>query len=193
MTGNARLSLKAYRGDFKTLLAFSLSEQDKDRLAGFTIQCIPPGRKPYYLLNNLEFQSPNAHARVEDEPSKSSVNAPIHRFRWLHVPGSAHQGMSPVEGLYTYVVTPRYFDGSNRLLALDTALGNCVDVQVGGFEKEGLSLGFTRGYVQSQAFVHHFALTAALQPPKRELLFQTDAAAGTRARGRQHLDLCADV
>jgi len=38
------------------------------------------------------------------------VNAPIHKFRWVHVPGQVHQGGTPAFGEYTYVVTPRYFE-----------------------------------------------------------------------------------
>src|SRR4051794_30005041 len=102
--------LVAYRGDAKTLLAFDLrTEASRDNLAGFTVRITPPGKAPYYLLNNLRFEHPEDHAQDPAEPSFSTLNAPIHKFRWVHVPGQAHQGLEPAFGEYTYEVTPRYF------------------------------------------------------------------------------------
>jgi len=89
------MSLKAYRGDAKTLLAFNLDKNSSKDLAGFTIQCQPKGQAPYYIYNELQFKTPADHAQDAKEPARSSINAPIHKFRWLHVPGSAHQGIKP--------------------------------------------------------------------------------------------------
>ena len=94
------LSLKLYRGDAKTLLAFNLPKAQTANLAGFTIQCKPEGKPAYYIYNNLQFEDPSKHAQVPQEPAYSSVNAPIHMFRWAHVPGSMHQGLDPVWGDY---------------------------------------------------------------------------------------------
>jgi len=38
---NNNLSIKAYKGDAKTLLAFDLHETELDSFAGFTIYCKP--------------------------------------------------------------------------------------------------------------------------------------------------------
>ena len=95
-TTSNSMSVAAYRGDAKTLLAFDLTGQQATDLAGFTIQARPPGVAPYYLYNTLRFQDPAAHTQVASESPNSSVNAPFHKFRWLHVPGSVHQGLSPV-------------------------------------------------------------------------------------------------
>jgi hypothetical protein len=46
--------------------------------------------------------------------------------RWLHVPGSAHQGLEPFLGAYTYTVTPRYFGTHRNLLPIDPSLGAAV-------------------------------------------------------------------
>ena len=51
-------SLKAYRGDAKTLLAFNLDKASTKNLAGFTIQCQPQGQDAYYLHNQLQFKTP---------------------------------------------------------------------------------------------------------------------------------------
>jgi hypothetical protein len=47
----------------------------------------------------------------------------------------------------------------------------------------GLKLGFTRGYVQSQAFVRHFGSTIGIRPASDDLLFDTSAVAGTNKHG----------
>src|SRR5215468_10131493 len=88
--------LKAYRGDAKTLLAFNFSDKKSVvNLAGFTIECQPKGQPAYFIHNSLQFKTPADHAQDPKEPPNSSVNAPIHRFRWVHVPGSVHQGIAP--------------------------------------------------------------------------------------------------
>jgi PLD-like domain len=179
-------TLTAHRGDAKTLLAFSLDKTATRRLAGFTIQCEPDGRKPHFLLNMLQFERPADHAQDPTLPANSSFNAPFHKFRWLHVPGSAHQGTKPVFGKYTYTVTPRYFDDKQSLLPLDAKLSASVVIDVVPFEKKGLALGFTRGFVQSQAFVRHFGPKAIIKPAKAELMFDTSVKAGVSPEGKPY-------
>jgi phosphatidylserine/phosphatidylglycerophosphate/cardiolipin synthase-like enzyme len=180
---NKIMSLKTYRGDTKTLLAFNLSDKSKAKnLAGFTIQCQPKGQPAYYIYNELQFKTPANHAQDPKEPARSSINAPIHKFRWLHVPGSVHQGMAPFLGDYTYTVTPRYFD-NGALQPLDPGLSVSATVEVDNFSKKTVELGFTRGYTQSQAFVNHFGLSALIQPSKHDLVFDTSQASGTNAHG----------
>lgn len=183
------LSVKAYRGDAKTLLAFNLpSRQSAQSLAGFTIQAAPqsPGQQPYYIFNDLQFEKPGDHAQVATEPPHSSVNAPIHKFRWLHVPGSVHQGVAPFMGQYKYTVTPRFFDDKGSMQPLDPSQSVTVDVEVGPFQKQGVELGFTRGFVQSQAFVHHFGLKALIRPTSKDLIFDTSQQSGVNAEGQKY-------
>ena len=177
-------SLRAYRGDAKTLLAFNLASKSAAKnLAGFTIQCQPKGGQPYYLHNYLSFEKPADHAQVANESPHSTINAPIHKFRWVHVPGQVHQGMSPAFGDYTYTVTPRYFNDARSLKPLDPALSASVTILVDSFSKKNLTLGFARGYTQSQAFVNHFGHDAKIQPDKRSLQFNTSQVAGQNAEG----------
>ena len=157
-------SVKAYRGDAKTLLAFNLDKASAKDLAGFTIRCQPDGQPSYYIQNSLQFATPSDHAQDPKESPKSTINAPIHKFRWLHVPGIIHQGLKPFLGKYTYTVTPRYFDGKGSLQPLDPARSVSLAVDVNGFVKAGIEFGFTRGFTQSQAFVHHFGLKALIRP-----------------------------
>jgi hypothetical protein len=181
---NGSFFLRAYRGDFKTLLAWNFaSANDAKNLAGFSLQCQPPGKNPYYVYNFLTFKDPAAHARVAGEPDRSSANAPFHKFRWVHVPGLDHQGLAPASGKYTYTVTPRHFDGNGHLTALDAAKSTKVAIEVGPFVKDGLQVAFTRGYVQSQAFVNHFSEKAKFQPNDRTLIFDASQQAGTTKAG----------
>ncbi|WP_068079884.1 phospholipase D-like domain-containing protein [Novosphingobium rosa] len=173
-------SLKAYAGDFKTLLAFNFTAQQAAQgLAGFTIRYSTPDGKSHYLWNSLVYEHPENHAQVDGEPPQSTANAPIHKFRWVHVPGVIHQGDTPMAGNYLYEVTPRFFDENQHMLPLDHARTARVDVQVGPFRKGNLALGFTRGFVQSEAFVHRFGKDALLRPAGHELIFDTSAQAGT--------------
>jgi len=182
-TTKGHLTVRAHVGDAKTLLAFDLDKSATKGLAGFTIQSAPPGVTPYYIFNELQFKIPADHAQDTTLPPNSSVNAPIHKFRWLHVPGSAHQGLKPVYGKYRYTVTPRYFDSKSSLMPLDPALGVVIAVDVGPFKKKGLSLGFTRGFTQSQAFVRQFGLKALIRPAGKQLLFDPSVESGVNAKG----------
>jgi len=188
-TKSPALALTAYAGDAKTLLAFNLTKPEARNLAGFTIECIPHNphdRQGYYLQNSLQFEHPEKHAQDAREPANSSINAPLHKFRWLHVPGSVHQGLKPFYGPYTYVVTPRYFDTRGSLQPLDPDLSASVDIDIKPFRLGSLDLRFTRGYVQSQGFVNHFGRDALIRPKTDELIFDTSQISGTNARGEQY-------
>jgi phosphatidylserine/phosphatidylglycerophosphate/cardiolipin synthase-like enzyme len=181
-----KFSVIAYAGDAKTLLSFNLDKDSTKNLAGFTIACTPDGQPSYYLYNQLQFKTPANHAQDPKEPPNSSINAPIHKFRWIHVPGSVHQGLNPFIGKYTYTVTPRYFDAQQSLLPLDQSLSVSVDINVVPFVKGNLRLGFARGFTQSQAFVRHFGKDALIQPKTQDPLFDTSQVSGANAQGDQY-------
>lgn len=186
MGKNGTFSVKAYAGDMKTLLAFNFTTKSSSKnLAGFTVQCSPEGQTHYYLQNSLQYEIPADHSQDPKEPANSSINAPLHKFRWVHVPGSVHQGASPVVGKYKYTVTPRYLSHKS-LLPIDTSLSADVEVEVGPFEKKGLELGFTRGFTQSQAFQHHFGPKALIQPKAKALQFDTSQVSGTDPKGNEY-------
>jgi hypothetical protein len=185
-TDHNGFSIKAYGGDAKTLLAFDLTPARAKDLAGFTISYTTAnGLGPFYLHNQLQFEKPSDHAQMAGEPHTASVNAPFHKFRWVHYPGSAHQGLKPFRGAYTYAVTPRYFDASAKMLPLDPALSLSVTIEVVPFKTKALRLGFCRGFVQSQAFVNHFGLKTVLSPKGRDVLFDTQANCGTNPKGHK--------
>ena len=182
---NGSFTVKAYNGDAKTLLAFNLAKADATRLAGFTIQCAPGGLEPYYLFNQLQFEKPQNHAQDATEPPNSTINAPLHKFRWVHTPGSLHQGLEPFLGKYAYTVTPRYFDANGSLLPMNPSKSVTVSLDVLPFKKGRLEVAFTRGFMQSQAFVNHFGIKAPLRPKDDALLYDTSQNAGANAAGQQ--------
>jgi hypothetical protein len=182
---NGSFILKAYAGDNKTLLAFNFSDAARAKnLAGFTIECQPPGTASYYLFNELQFQDPSKHAQVASNPPNSTINAPIQKYRWTHVPGTNHQGTNPATGPYKYTVTPRYFNSNQSMQALDNSLSAAVTLPVGPFKKGNLTLGFTRGYMQSEAFAKHFGSGTRIVPQNRPLQFNTTGQAGTNPAGQ---------
>jgi hypothetical protein len=182
----ASLAVKTYVGDNKTLLAFNFGDpSDAQALAGFTIECKPPGLASYYLNNELRFGDPSGHHQVADQDPFASINAPFQKYRWIHVPGQAHQGLVTATGSYTYTVTPRYFDERASMQPMDPTLSASVTVPVGPFRKGAVSIGFTRGYMQSEAFARHFGKDAPLQPSGRPFLYDTaqKAAVGPAGQG----------
>jgi hypothetical protein len=185
-TVNGTFRVTALSGDFKTLLAFDLGKDQSKGLAGFTIQVQPGTGSPYYLLNSLQFEDPSKHAQDQAQPATSSINAPFRKFRWLHVPGQFHQGLAPFRGSYAYTATRRYFDRTGSLLPLDPALSATVHIPVQPFVKDGLHLGFARGFVQSQAFVHHFGPKALVQPRNPTIDFDTSQVSGKNAAGEAY-------
>lgn len=185
VTKTDALTVSAHVGDAKTLLAWNLPQERSENLAGFSIECQPPGKPSAFLPNRLRFEHPEQHAQVAAEPPNSSANAPFHKFRWLHVPDTDDQGAAPAMGSYTYAVTPRYFDGKGALLPLDPDLRVAVDVEVAGFAKGSMELAFTRGYVQSQAYVERFGPEAIIKPKGSDLQFDTSQVAGKSPNGTE--------
>jgi len=180
-------SVKAYQGDAKTLLAFDLPKGKAKGLAGFTVSYSPNGKPPpFFVQNNLRFEDPSKHVRDATQPPNSSLNAPIHKFRWVHVPGSLSQGTQPFFGPYAYTVTPRYFDENGSLTAIDPAKSLTITVKVGPFAKGKIEVGNTRGFTQSQAFVHHFGPKAVFRPKGKELLFDTSQVSGRNSTGQAY-------
>jgi hypothetical protein len=66
-------------------------------------------------------------------------------------------------------------------MALDKTLSAVVKITVKPFQKGALSLGFSRGYMQSEAFSRKFGQKTAIQPAKRGIEFDTSSVAGTNA------------
>jgi hypothetical protein len=184
VTTAADFSVRAYRGDAKTLLAFDLPQALAANLAGFTVHVQPPDpAAPYFIENTLQYANPADHAQDPTQSPNSSVNAPLHKFRWVHVPG-APPGNEPPLGEYAYTVTPRFADAAGKLLALDETAGVTVTTEVGPLTSGKLQAAFTRGYVQSQGYVKRYGTEARVQRRGADLLYDTADKAGTDPQGR---------
>src|SRR5207237_5836929 len=85
-----------------------------------------------------------------------------------------------------YTVTPRFFDGNASMLPLDESLSVAVDVEVGPFRVGKVRLGFTRGFVQSEAFVRHFGMHSPGRPHDAGLVYDTSQVAGANDKGEQY-------
>ena len=174
------------QGDFKTLLAFNLASRRARRTWRVHDSDQPKGKAAYFLFNSYQFETPTNHTQVATDPPNSSINAPIHKFRWVHYPGSFHQGVTPAIGSYTYTVTPRFFDSNQSLLPIDPSRSVSVTIDVEPFVKKNLEVGFARGFTQSQAFVHHFGKDAIIRRAGSELLFDTKQVSGTGPDGKPY-------
>jgi hypothetical protein len=181
-----QFTVKAYSGDNKTLLAFDFADETLARnLAGFTIACKLPGAAPaFYLFNFLAFEKPQDHVQVSGELPHSTVNAPIQKYRWVDFAHAPATGGELVAGDYVYTVTPRYFDANGKMLAIDASKSVAVTVPVEPFVSGALKLGFTRGYMQSQAYARHFGSSTPVQPANRKLQYAISATAGTNKAGQ---------
>ena len=168
----------------KTLLAFNLDKKSTRNLAGFTIQCQPEGSGRLLPSKHPAVRKACRSRAGRPLAGNRSINAPIHKFRWVHVPGSVHQGRSLSSGPYTYTVTPRFFDDPVAAAARSQLAACPSAIDVSPFEKKGVELGFTRGFTQSQAFVHHFGLKAHIQPAGKELALRHARKSGVERHGR---------
>ena len=163
---NSGLRVTAYRGDGCVLLAFNLDQAPDAGFAGFAIQCTTPDGTTFYLKNRLTF-SDNITSKttpVERHAISSGTDvAPYQKFRWIDFSSAAGPGK------YTYTVSAMYHKGSRTLEARASA---SVGLELGIFKSGGLQIGFTRGFLSSQAYVDEFQ-NAAIRPAKKSLTFDT--------------------
>jgi hypothetical protein len=174
------LKVRAYKGDAMTMLCFDLDQSKTDNCVGFSIECVTPGKRSFFLYNRLSFDKPltdsNTNAAKLFEASTSSDKAPFQRFRWLHVPTSSFDAKEEF-GNYKYRVTPRYMI-SDELAPLDPNLTVEIEMEVEPFKKGKFKIGFTRGFMISQAYSRRFGNDTSIRPKNDELLFDTSDTSG---------------
>jgi hypothetical protein len=146
------------------MLAFDLAARRTKGLAGFAIRRKPPQGPAVMLPNRLRFASgPTADTRGEDLAWTPSDQAPFQKFRWVDHPGPAQAGA------YTYDVTALYFDGGGRLRAGPSAQASVELVPRKG---ERFELGFTAGYLSSQAYADQFH-NGPFRPAQKTIDYET--------------------
>jgi phosphatidylserine/phosphatidylglycerophosphate/cardiolipin synthase-like enzyme len=175
------LKVRAYKGDAMTMLCFDLAPSQTANCVGFSIQCVTPAKKSFFLYNRLAFDEPltdrNSNAEKLAEVSTPSNKAPFQRFRWLHVPTSSFDAKEEF-GTYTYRVTPRYML-NDKLAPLDADRTVEIKMEVEPFKKGKFKIGFTRGFMISQAYSRRFGNDTSIRPKNDELLFDTADSSGT--------------
>jgi hypothetical protein len=129
---------------------------------GFSLEYREPGGDRFFAVKNrLNFLDPNGKVV---RGSVSTLLAPIQMFRWVHFPRSAD-----LAGAFTYKVKPVFMNLQNEL-----SYGEAqeADIELRRETYPGqLNVGFTRGFVSSQAFVDRYesvAPIATLLPPKAD-------------------------
>ncbi len=181
------VSVRAYKGDAMTLLAFDVIANLKKNLAGFTIRYmykVDNVLSDPYIFNRLKFPDSffagNPGIPVKDR--NSTLYSPIQKFNWVHVPNTNINTDLPIFGDYSYEVTPRYIkDGS--LLPLDINLTVVVKINVSPFDMKKTKLGFTRGFVSSVAYAKRFNVNNnKVRPNQTELIFDVTQKADAANR-----------
>ncbi len=182
------VSVRAYKGDAMTLLAFDVAASLKKNLAGFTIQYsfFEDGKlQEYFMYNRLKF--PNTfftnNPGIPFEDRNSTLYSPIQKFNWVHVPNTNVHTNLPVFGDYTYKVTPRYLK-KGILLPIDPKLTVTLKINVSPFNMKKTKVGFTRGFVSSVAYAKRFDVNNNKVRPKQgdDLFFDITKKAGTANR-----------
>ncbi|MFB3889640.1 MAG: phospholipase D-like domain-containing protein [Candidatus Bathyarchaeia archaeon] len=159
-----------YEGDGAVLLAFNLTENRIDKLAGFAVQCKAPHTPTYptdvyWLKNRLNFEKPLVSTEeFTSEKWTWSKDAPFQSFHWVHFPNAG-------PGNYTYTAHAAYFQDGNGGLKLSDGLALDVDLNYRKFPD--FELGFTRGYISSQAYADKFE-KRALMPSKKSMDYPTE-------------------
>jgi hypothetical protein len=173
------LTVRAHKGDAMTLLAFDLAQSKIQNFTGFTIRITAGTRLPYYMTNLLTYSSAVlTKNKIKAADANSTLFSPIQKYRWVHVPATFHQIDKVFYGTYTYDVTPRYMV-DDILQPLDKTLTVTVSIDVSPYRSGNFQIGFTRGFVASQAYIHHFGNNSKVRPNKKDLIFDIKAKSGS--------------
>lgn len=163
-TGQGGISATAYRGDGMVLLAFDVPKEQTAGLAGFAIERTDPDGTTAYLPNRLSFsQQLTAKTKPEQRQWTASNAAPFQKFRWVDVPPKVSSGA------YKYRVSAMYFAPSG---SLKQGPQTEVEVEIVPHAYGAFEMGFTRGYLSSQAYVDLFK-NAPIRPAKKSIDFPT--------------------
>jgi hypothetical protein len=160
------LTFKAYRGDGAALLAFDLDERYKEDLAGFAVKYETPSGDEGWVRNRLSFSRGITAATTPQQRRWTTTDkAPLQKFHWTHFPPV------PEDGAYRYTATAMLFKtGSEDRIEPGPSVP--VELEVTGDEYSDFEVGFTRGYVSSQAYVDRFG-RKPLTPRRKAIDFET--------------------
>ena len=155
------LTMLAYPGDDAVLLAFDLDAKPEADFAGFAIKCIPPQSEPYYLYNRLNLTRPITAATTPSQRRFTPSNeAPFQKFRWIHVPKEVEVGD------YVYEACAMHFRPNG---SLGKGASVSLSFEMTPEKYANFEMGFTRGYISSQAYAEKFK-NAPIRPPGEKTL-----------------------
>src|SRR5204863_3679596 len=150
-------SFRAYPGDGAILLAFDLDESRQADLAGFAIEYTDPDGHTFPVLNRLNFgQALTSATTLQQRKYTPTDEAPLQKFHWVHFPPDVKPGT------FTYKATAMLFQPGSET-ALTAGPSAEVEVALMPAGPTPFQLGFTRGYVSSQAYAEEFH-NAAIEP-----------------------------
>ncbi len=178
------VSVRAFKGDAMTLLAFNLKEELRDNLAGFTIKYgLNNDTMQNFMYNRLSFpESILLASNIPEAEKNSTLYAPIQKFNWVHVPNTNINTQNPVFGDYKYQITPRYIK-NGKLEILNDSLTVSIIVNVSPFDMKKTKIGFTRGFVSSVAFAKRFNVeNNKVRPNEKDLIFDIKSKADDAQR-----------
>lgn len=185
--GKTLVSIRAYKGDAMTFLAFDVDKSLLDNFAGFSIHIKANKvngkfKLNYFLLNRLTFKQEILDKNKIDKKQKlSSEFSPFQKFNWVHVPSTDHNISKPYFGDYTYSLTPRHLE-NGILKPLDASLTAEVTIDVSPYKIKGVQIGFARAFVSSQAYVRRFGMNNQMRPGGEKLMFNIKDISGTTKR-----------
>jgi hypothetical protein len=162
------LDVTCYRGIGSFLFAMDLDRSRTSNLAGFSIHCIAPNKGPfasneYCLQNLLDFERPfESDDMLNCDNKEASNSRPFQTFHWVHFPSAGY-------GQYRYTIYAAYFKGRQ---IIHPGPQVTFDLKLDGKVSSNFDLGFTRGYVSSQAYTVKYHNTP-LYPEPKSLDFNT--------------------
>ncbi len=165
------LTAKVTRGDGCFLLAFDLQEGLTADLAGFAVRRKAPGKAWAQLFNRLSFSDTFTASTTAAERRFTPTNqAPLQKFWWVDFPPD----LKP--GVFRYEVTVmRYLVSDGSKLSADQKV--TLEIDGGPFTRGRLEMGFTRGYLSSQAYADRFKNAPIRPGGKKTLDYDTSAFA----------------
>jgi phosphatidylserine/phosphatidylglycerophosphate/cardiolipin synthase-like enzyme len=163
---DAGLTFCAYAGDGAVLLAFDLDASRQADLAGFAVEYTDPDGQTLPVLNRLNFaQAITSATTPEQRQFTPTSEAPLQKFHWVHFPPDVKPGT------FTYKATAMLFQPGSET-ALTAGPSAEVEVALMPTGPTPFLLGFTRGYVSSQAYAEQFH-NAPVEPSQPTFDFDT--------------------
>jgi phosphatidylserine/phosphatidylglycerophosphate/cardiolipin synthase-like enzyme len=145
----AAFTLKVRRGERMALLAMNWKVGTPPaEFVGFAIEYQEPNSTIWHpLKNRLNFTDDQSQGT--GQKTFPSLEAPFQKFRWVHFPFNAE-----LDGTFNYRVTSVLMDAAGTLSYGDQQTAGIV---LGGDTYPGaMNVGFTRGFISSQAFVDNY-------------------------------------